>query len=430
MAQKKSLFSITIDFTDEDLNQLFEPFDPLIHEGLDKLEELSEPKKVPFDPIDYDYLYSIKDSFLLPIIDHYFRAEIYGIEKLKKEGPAILGCNHSGTAFPYDAIVLDALIWRHYHFMPKYKCRSVYSPKLAKVWWMRPFGIDNFWRRGGAVDMTFKNFSLLLKEGERVLYYPEGVPGIGKGFSRRYQLQHFYSSFVVLSAMRDAPFYPILCVNAEWVNPTSITIKWIDKIFDKLAGLPFFPIPAVFVGLIFPFFFYLAFPCNMKFFIMDPVNIREELKKNGVTDIAKADKKDYQKVADQIRDMMQAELNKLVEEHGKKPYNVKTLWSKLKELGWDWWKATPLGWPFVFLGHSRDLSRPKAGKLWSFIRDWDIWFFFVPFGWFFIALARALRKPPYGYRGLSRKEWREKTGTYFWNLENNPIPPRSERFND
>src|SRR5690606_148176 len=118
MASKKSLFSIKIEFSNEDLNQLFEPFDHLMAVGFNQLDELSNPVKEPFDPIDYNYLNSIKDSFLAPIIDHYFRAEIYGMEKLQKEGPAILGCNHSGTAFPYDALVLDALMWRHYHFMP------------------------------------------------------------------------------------------------------------------------------------------------------------------------------------------------------------------------------------------------------------------------------------------------------------------------
>jgi len=430
MAGKRSLFNISIDFSDEDLNQLFESFDPLMNEN-PQLEQNPDLKKLTqFDPIDWGYLTSVRDNLLSGIVDHYFRAEIYGLEKINKEGPAIIGCNHSGTAFPHDAVVLDALLWRYYKFMPKYKFRSVYSPKLAKVWWMRPYGVDNFWRKCGGIDMTFQNFSQLLENGERVIYYPEGVPGIGKGFTRRYQLQHFYSSFAVLAAMHDAPFYPILCVNGEWVNPTSITFPILDKLFDKLMGLPFFPVPAVFVGFIFPFFYFLSFPCNMKFFVGSPVNVRELLKKNGIEDYTKAEKLDYQKVADQVRDQMQIELTDAVNEHGNKPYNWATLKQKMGEIKGiaNKMKATPFGWPFAYIKHERDLHRPKAGKIWSFLRDWDIWLFFFPFGWFLLAMTRALRKAPYGYRGMSKKEWRTKTGSYFWKLSDNPMQSRSERF--
>ncbi|NCP85217.1 MAG: hypothetical protein GW823_10060, partial [Bacteroidetes bacterium] len=114
MAGKRSLFNISIDFSDEDLNQLFEPFDPLMNEN-PHLEQNPDLKKLTqFDPIDWNYLTSLRDNILSGIVDHYFRAEIYGLEKIKKDGPAIIGCNHSGTAFPHDALVLDALLWRYY----------------------------------------------------------------------------------------------------------------------------------------------------------------------------------------------------------------------------------------------------------------------------------------------------------------------------
>ena len=104
---------------------------------------------------------------------------IIGGEKLPRDGPIILAANHSGTAFPYDAIVLDFALWKRDDLVDDAKFRSVYEPELSLVWWMRPFGIDNLWRRGGGVDMTFDNFERLLQRGDRVIYYPEGVPGIG-----------------------------------------------------------------------------------------------------------------------------------------------------------------------------------------------------------------------------------------------------------
>lgn len=429
--KSSSFFEVNITLTDKDLEELFGVYDPLrVHSDKEYKDELT--RRGTYDPIDFPYLCAIRDDFLNAYVDHYFRAEIFGVEHIKDEGPAIIGCNHSGTAFPHDALVLDALIWRHNKFKKQLKCRSVYSPKLAKVWWMRPFGIDDFWRRGGAVDMTFVNFDTLLTNGERVIYYPEGVTGIGKGFSRRYQLQHFYSSFVVLSSRHNAPFYPVLCVNAEWVNPTSITIKWVDSIFDKLLGLPFFPIPAAIIGLIFPFFFYLSFPCNMKFVVLEPVNIRKMLEEEGCTDFMRPDKTSIHAVAEKVKRLMQIELDKAVEEHGKKPYNwvsLRRAFKELKEKGLSRFLATPLGWPIQFLSHERNLRRkPAKNRLFALLRDWDLIFFYIPFGWLFLALTRTLRKPPNGYRGLSKNEKKFQTGSYFWSLEKHPMPKREERF--
>jgi|AntRauTorcE11898_2_1112593.scaffolds.fasta_scaffold12743_1 1-acyl-sn-glycerol-3-phosphate acyltransferase len=427
---KSSFFKIDINFSDADMKELFEPFDPLRVSDKEFSNDVTPRGK--FDPIDFPYIESVKDSFLGDLLDHYFRARIHDLDKVRDEGPAILGCNHSGTAFPHDALMLDALLWRHSEFRKDRKCRSVYSPKLAKSWWMRPFGIDDFWRRGGAVDMTFDNFDQLLEQEERVIYYPEGVPGIGKGFSRRYQLQHFYSSFVVLSARHNAPFYPIICVNAEWVNPTSITIGWVDKVFDKLLGVPFFPIPAAIIALVFPFFFYLAFPGNMKFFVLDPVDIRAWLEEEGCTNFQKPDRTATQRVANRVKEYMQKELDDAVLNHGQKPYHWTSLKRRMKQIkkrDGNWIGATPFGWPFTFLKHERNMNRPPAkNKFHDKLRDWDIWLYFVPFGWFILGLTRKFRKPPYGYRGLSKREKKLKTGGYFWSLNKNPMPRREERF--
>ena len=58
------------------------------------------------------------------------------------------------------------------------------------------------------------------------------------------------------------------------------------------------------------------------------------------------------------------------------------------------------------------------------LRDLDIWFYYLPFGWLGIALMRVLRKPPYGYRGLTKQQRIEREGAFRWTLETNPLPPR------
>jgi 1-acyl-sn-glycerol-3-phosphate acyltransferase len=421
-SRSKIAFDIPLDLSDEEvLEDLFEPFDPVR-----MAEEREYPKadhlEGEYDPIDYDYINGLASEVMEPIIDHYFRAEVIGAEKIPEKGPLIMATNHSGNALPFDAMVLDGLMWRHQGFRKETKFRSVYSPSLSMRWWMRPYGIPDWWRKCGGVDMKFDNYDYLLKHGHKVIYYPEGIPGIGKGFLRRYQLQHFYSSFVVLAARHDVPVYPVYAVNAEWVNPTSVTFKWLDKLSFKTLGIPFMPVPIIFLAFLFPFLFYLAFPCNMKFVVGDPVDVRKMIAELG-DDPVNPQKSTLAKVSETIRERMQGGLDYSVETYGKKPYDFKGWWRELKSMDSKVWEVLPTGWPFKFIKQYRDLERPPAkNKLHAFLRDLDIWAYFLPLGWFIIGFIQRLRKPPYGYRGLNAKERKEREGAYLWLLKDHPMP--------
>ena len=198
---------------------------------------------LPWEPFQPAFARDICDHLIGPINDAWFRPKIFGLEKLPARGPLILAANHSGNAFPYDAIIFDAEFWRQANFDPDAKLRAVYEKELSFTWWMRPFGLDDFWRRGGGVDMLFDNFDLLLARKDRILYFPEGVPGIGKGFHRRYQLQRFSSSFVLLGARHRAPVYPLYMINAEWINPFGYPVGPIDAVMQRVFVVPFLPMP-------------------------------------------------------------------------------------------------------------------------------------------------------------------------------------------
>jgi len=421
--KKKNPFDITLDLNEKDLEELFEPFDPLRKYERFNFPEL-EAIDEPFDPLDFDYLFSFKDEIVVPILENYFRAELIGADKVPDKGPLIMASNHSGNAFPHDAIVLDGLLWREHGMDKKAKFRSVFSPSLTAVWWMRPYGLDDWWRHCGGVDMTFSNFDYLLRKNYKVIYYPEGIPGIGKGFTRRYQLQHFYSSFVVLASRYNVPIYPVFTVNAEWVNPVSITFKWLDRFSNRLLRIPFFPVPIVFLALLFPFMFYLAFPANMKFVIGNPIDVRGIMKEMGI-DHQNPTKEQLQDTATRIHDIMQEGLNKAVEEYGQVPYDIKNWYRQMKSLGWKAFKYLPTGWPYTFIRHYRNLNRkPARNRFIKWLRDADILSYYIPFGWFLLAFFRKVRKPPYGYRGLSKKERREREGRYLWLLDKRPLPTK------
>ncbi len=376
-----------------------------------------------YEPLDADYMHDMVEQFFGPITEHFFRARVLGLQNLPKSGPAILAANHSGSAYPYDAMVLDSEIYRRQGLPPERKCRSVFEKALSATWWMRPFGIDNFWRRGGGVDMTFDNFDKLLARGDRVLYYPEGVPGIGKGFAKRYQLQRFSSSFVIHAARHNAPVVPIYILNAEWVIPFAFTLKPIDRLLSRLFKIPFLPLPWGLLAIVFPFLWYLALPVRMVFKIGKPVDIAAWVRETGVTDLEEPDREAMRAVAERIRLAMQKRLDKHVERYARWPYNWRLLRKHFKKTKGKRSLFVPFTWVWHFLGHERDQYRPPArNAIHRVLRDWDLFLYYLPGGWLFLSLARRLRKPPCGYRGVPPDERRAKEGAFHWHLKDRPLP--------
>jgi len=387
------------------------------------------PRATTYEPFDAAYCRALEHETLGPVAARWFRARLIGADRLPLNGPIVLAANHSGNAFPYDAIVLDAALWRHDGLAPARKIRSLFEPELAQVWWMRLYGLDNFWRRGGGVDMTFDNFDRLLERGERVLYFPEGVPGIGKGFHRRYQLQQFKTSFVLLAARHRAPVYPVYVLNAEWVHPFGYPLRWLDRVMQRVFHVPFLPLPIGLLAVIFPWMWWLAFPARMRFVVGRPIDLPAVLWQEGLRDVDHSapppDRAALRRVAERVRRLMQSELATLADRYGRRPWHLRSLWRALRRSRHRLGTVLPIGWPVTFVKQDRDRRRPPARSRWqALLRDWDLLFFYIPLAWPLLSLARRLRRPPYGYRGLSRDERRERCGEFIWRLSERQLPPR------
>ena len=60
-----------------------------------------------YEPFEPAFAAAACGSLLDPLVDSYFRPRLLGAHRLPANGPLVLAPNHSGTAFPYDAIVFD-----------------------------------------------------------------------------------------------------------------------------------------------------------------------------------------------------------------------------------------------------------------------------------------------------------------------------------
>ncbi len=169
----------------------------------------------------------------------YFRAQAFGIEHLPATGRVLLVANHSGQ-LPYDGMVIGAACFLE---PPQPRLvRSMVEYFVPTV----PFASYLF-ARWGQITGTPENCRRLLATDEAVLVFPEGVRGVSKPFSKRYQLAEFGKGFMRLALEMQCPIVPVAVIGAEEQAP-AINIKSLARLF-KMPAFPIVPYPP-FVPLI------------------------------------------------------------------------------------------------------------------------------------------------------------------------------------
>lgn len=161
----------------------------------------------------------------------WWRVEPAGVENVPAEGPALVVANHSGV-LPWDGVMIT-LALRHEH-PARRECRMLALDMFALLPFLAPA-----LARTGAVRASQENGERLLRAGELVGVFPEGVKGVGKRYRDRYKLARFgRGGFVRLALRTSAPIVPCAVVGAEEIHPVLAKADWLGRPF----GLPYFPI--------------------------------------------------------------------------------------------------------------------------------------------------------------------------------------------
>lgn len=166
-----------------------------------------------------------------PLYERYFRVTSHGIANVPVEGPVIIACNHSGM-LPLDGAMLYADLVRHLD--PPRVPRVVADTFVP----MLPFVFTAF-SRVGVVAGNRATVRRLLDDGEMLVVFPEGTPGIGKPFQERYQLQKWRVGHAELALRHRAPVVPTAVIGAEEQWPQLARIEGFH-----LFGAPYLPVPA------------------------------------------------------------------------------------------------------------------------------------------------------------------------------------------
>ncbi|MCP4441746.1 MAG: glycerol acyltransferase [Aureispira sp.] len=323
-------------------------------------EDIENNKFIYDEHFRLEFVRAINEAFFDVIVDSYFRPQFIGFDEMPERNdpdhPVILASNHSGMAFPWDAMIFGCSMFKRFDYDPNKMFRVIVSPMLSNTPMMHPFFFKHAWKMAGGIDANFLNFETMMEYPDgHLLIYPEGVPGIGKGFNRKYELQRFATSFIRMSLKHRVDILPYATVNAEYVAPLMYSFEPLNKLVNKI-GMPFLPIGPLTLFLIFPFAFYLAFPANMHFVKGTRVRPYEWTDKP----YEEMTEEEIRAIRDRVKEHMQKELDEAVAEYGKAPYKMgnllKSLGKSIKHFPYN----TPLGWGFAF--HEFERQWHKHGK--------------------------------------------------------------------
>ena len=225
----------------------------------------------PYDPLGLSGRVGRRAlAFFRMLYRYYFRVESSGHEQIPEKKGAILAANHGGL-LPFDAtmIIVDLVL----RLTPPRIVRTIVERWAGTL----PF-VNVFFARVGQVIGTRENFRELLRSGQLVLVFPEGIDGIRKRAAERYVLQRFHLGFVEESLRHRVPIIPVAIVGADDQAPILYDIKSLAR----FLGLPVFPITPTFplfgpLGL-------LPYPVKYEIRYGEPLHFYEEYTPEAATD--------------------------------------------------------------------------------------------------------------------------------------------------
>jgi len=167
---------------------------------------------------------------------YWWRVDVAGIENVPAEGRGLLVSNHAGAGMPFDgAMIKTAMLLEHPN--PRHVRLLVLDWLMGLPW------LADFMRQTGQVLACSPNAYELLKREQLIAVFPEGLKGMAKPFSQRYNLQRFgRGGFVRIALRTRTPIIPVAVVGSEEIYPKIGNIPFVNR----LIGAPFVPVTPLF----------------------------------------------------------------------------------------------------------------------------------------------------------------------------------------
>lgn len=171
----------------------------------------------------------IKDlKVIWPFYRYYFNVRLHGKENVQDKAYMVVS-NHTGQ-IPIDGLLICTA------FATELDRPKLLRPLVERFLTSLPF-LGRWSSEGGAVLGDRINCLNLLKRGESILVFPEGVKGIAKDTKDHYRQQKFTKGFLRMALSSKVEILPIAVVGAEEFFPFVMHLKKVAKFF-KLPALP------------------------------------------------------------------------------------------------------------------------------------------------------------------------------------------------
>ncbi|MBY0413411.1 MAG: 1-acyl-sn-glycerol-3-phosphate acyltransferase, partial [Bdellovibrionales bacterium] len=141
-----------------------------------------------------------------PFYKYYFNVKVHGKENIENK-PYMVISNHTGQ-IPIDGLLICTA------FATELEHPRILRPLVERFLTSLPF-LGRWSSESGAVLGDRTNCMNLLKRGESLLVFPEGVRGIAKDSKDHYKLQRFTRGFLRIALASKVDILPVAVVGAE-----------------------------------------------------------------------------------------------------------------------------------------------------------------------------------------------------------------------
>ncbi|HEY9685293.1 MAG TPA: 1-acyl-sn-glycerol-3-phosphate acyltransferase [Oculatellaceae cyanobacterium] len=225
------------------------------------------------------------------LFEEWWRVQVASLERLPKQGPALIVGNTSGLV-PWPAMMLM------YALMRRKTPRRLNI--VADMDWVDDEAIRSAAIKLGFVPWSSENLKSLLNAGELVAIFPEGIAAASKPFSERYRVREFDWTRLLPAIEEGVQIYPLATVGCDEAIPNILTADCLKK----LVGLPALPVTPFFPWLPFPLNF-ASFPVQWYMSVAKPVSYKTTKDRDALEELAKKQTKF-------VQGEIQAEINRLL----------------------------------------------------------------------------------------------------------------------
>ncbi|MBX7114554.1 MAG: 1-acyl-sn-glycerol-3-phosphate acyltransferase [Myxococcaceae bacterium] len=218
------------------------------------------------------------------LYERYWRVDVQGAAHIPSGG-CVLVANHAG-ALPLDGPVLQRAV-------------RVQRPDLLRAYWLAEDAVltapvmGRLMKRLGAVRAEPAAAMALLAAQHPVIVFPEGLQGLSKPISERYQLKRFgRGGYIKLALRAGVPIVPVAVVGAEESMPL------LARLPVQPFGVPYVPLTPV------------PLPARWHIRFGEPVNLSSAPKG------ASEDVLFVEKTNDEIRSGIEVTLRQLLDSRG------------------------------------------------------------------------------------------------------------------